>query len=232
MPQLPEKNIIRKRYVIFNPKEKLACPLVIHNQDTGRVIMVHAIYITSIREKYFKKYSFDEDVMIALFRYCYDKQALHNNYIIAVAEGWASNNIKTMNDLEKYYMEFDQLSKIKKSVSRKLGLQRSLSQYEEAYIEKWTKDYNYTMDILEIALKKTTSKASFSFDYLDKIITDWHDRNLTTSQDINNYLKDQKQKAKFVKDFQTSTASGQISIQKYFDETKQYEDESKFYANL
>ena len=67
MPQLPEKNIIRNRYVIFNPKEKSACPLVIHNQDTGRVIMVHAIYMTSIREKYFKKYSFETPDLLIPF---------------------------------------------------------------------------------------------------------------------------------------------------------------------
>ena len=39
-------------------------------------------------------------------------------------------------------------------------------------------DYNYSMDIIEIALKKTTSKANPSFDYLDKLLTDWNDRKL------------------------------------------------------
>ncbi len=34
----------------------------------------------------FRKYAFDEDVMVALFRYCFDRQALHKNYLHAVAE--------------------------------------------------------------------------------------------------------------------------------------------------
>ena len=180
----------------------------------------------------FKKYCFDEDVMVALFRYCFDRQALHKNYLHTVADAWFSSKIKTMNDLEKYYLEVEQLNKLKKNISKKLGITRNLSQYEEAYIEKWTNDYNYSMDIIEIALKKTTSKTNFSFDYLDKIITDWHDKNLNTADDITTYLKEQKQKAKELKALQATINPDQISLQKYFDNTNQYQDVSKYYANL
>ena len=43
---------------------------------------------------WFNKYQFDEQVMIALFRYCYDKSALHRNYVQVVAEAWSKNHIK------------------------------------------------------------------------------------------------------------------------------------------
>lgn len=177
----------------------------------------------------FTKYHFDEDVMIALFRYCFDRQALHKKYLYAVAEGWASNKVQTMNDLERYYLEIEKSSKIKKSISKKLGITRNLSQYEEAYIEKWTIDYNYSMDIIELALKKTTSKTNFSFDYIDKMITDWHEKSLFTADDVNAYLKEQKQKMKEMKNIDTQ----QMTIQKYVDtQTNQYNDLSKFYANF
>ena len=186
----------------------------------------------SLIDNLFTKYSFDEDVMIALFRYCFDRQKLFNNYLSTVAEGWHNCNIKTMNDLERYYLEADQTNKIKKSISKKLGLNRNLSEYEEAYIEKWTKEYNYPMEILEIALKKTTSKSNFNFDYLDKIITDWHDKNLISSEEINEYLKQQKAKYKEAKLLKESVANGQVPLHKYFDDTDQYSDETKFYVNL
>ena len=181
----------------------------------------------------FSKYGFDEDVMVALFRYCFDRQALHKKYLRTVADGWASRKIKTMNDLEKYYLEAEQSNVIKKSISKKLGItNRNLSQYEEAYIEKWTKDYAFSMDIIEIALKKTTSKSNISFDYLDKMISDWHDKNLSSPEDITAYLKEQKQKAKELKAMQASYDPNQISLQKYFDNTNQYDDTTQFYANL
>ena len=48
---------------------------------------------------WFKKYNFDEEVMIALFQYCFDKSALHKNYVKAVAEAWHNNNIRTYSEL-------------------------------------------------------------------------------------------------------------------------------------
>ena len=86
------------------------------------------------------------------------------------------------------------------------------------------------MDIIELALKKTTSKTNFSFDYIDKMISDWHEKNLFTTEDVSAYLKEQKQKNKELKNFENQQ---QITIQKYVDtQTNQYSDLSKFYANL
>ena len=137
---------------------------------------------------WFNKYGFDEPVMIALFRYCLERSALHRNYIQAVAEGWHKNNIKTYTDLENYYSKQEKLSLIKKQISKKLGFSRPLTQYESAYIEKWVVDFGYNMDIIEIALKKTTSKANPNFDYLDKMISNWHERNLHNASELNDFL--------------------------------------------
>ena len=85
------------------------------------------------------------------------------------------------------------------------------------------------MEAIEIALKKTTSKTNPSFDYIDKIISSWHDRNLSTVDDINGFIKEQKQKQKDIK----AMENGKINIPKYTDtETNQYNDLTKFYANV
>lgn len=154
---------------------------------------------------WFKKYSFDEQVMIALFDYCFNKSALHRNYVQTVAEAWSQNNIKTYTDLEVYYEKYEKLAKIKKSISKKLGRYSPLTQYEEAYIEKWTINFGYDMDIISIALKKTTSKANPSFDYLDKLLSDWYDRNLKNVSDIEKFLSEMKQKNKNVKELEKKT---------------------------
>ena len=151
---------------------------------------------------WFKKYSFDEEVMIALFRYCFNRSALHRNYIQTVAEAWFKNNIKTFNDLDKYYEKQEKLNSLQKTISKKLGITRNLSQYEESYIEKMNIDYVYNLDVIEIALKKTTSKSNPNFDYLDKLLTDWHDRNLKTAPEVENFLAEMKQKNKNIKELE------------------------------
>ena len=154
---------------------------------------------------WFKKYGFEEDVMLALFRYCFEKSALHKNYVSTVAEAWYSNNIKTFDDLDEYFENQEKLNKIKKKISKKLGLTRKLTQYEEAYIEKWICEYNYSFDVIEIALKKTTSKTNPNFDYLDKMISDWKDRNLSSADDVKTYLLNFKNKTKKVQELQKKT---------------------------
>lgn len=173
---------------------------------------------------WFSKYNFDEEVMIALFRYCFNRSALHRNYIQAVADAWSKNNIKTFNDLDIYYEKQEKLKKLSKTISKKLGIARQLSQYEEAYIEKWTIEFNYSMDIIEIALKRTTSKANPSFDYLDKLLTDWHERNLATPDDIQKFLNNMKQKNKNVKELEKKSG-----YQNY--EQRNYDNLNNLYAN-
>ena len=119
---------------------------------------------------WFRKYSFDEQVMINLFDYCYNRSAMHKNYVQTVAEAWASNKIKTWSDLDKYYEKQEKISSVKKSIIKKLGLNRNLTVYEDAYVEKWTIDYGYSMEIIEIALKKTTSKSNINFEYLNNFL--------------------------------------------------------------
>ena len=176
-------------------------------------------------ELWFKKYGFDEEVMIALFGYCFDMSALHKNYVQAVAEAWNKNNIKNFNDLDLYYEKQEKLKVIAKTISKKLGLSRSLTQYEYAYIEKWVIDYGYSLDIIEIALKKTTSKANPNFDYLDKLLSDWHDRGFKTANDIQTFLSDMKEKNKNVKQLEKTTG-----YNKY--EQRTYDNLDNLYANL
>lgn len=164
---------------------------------------------------WFKKYLFDEQVMIALFRYCFEKSALHRNYVQVVADAWFKNNIKTFNDLDDYFQRQEKLNKIKKQVAKKLGITRTLTQYEEAYIEKWIVDFGYELNVIEIALKRTTSKANPSFDYIDKLICNWKERGLKTADDVNKFLLEFKEKQKNVKELEKKTNYNNHSQRKY-----------------
>lgn len=165
-------------------------------------------------ELWFDKYGFDEQVMISLFHYCFNKSAMHKNYIQTVANAWQQNNIKTYSDLDAYYQKQDKFVKIKRAIAKKLGISRELTAFEDAYIEKWTTEYGFGMNIIEIALKKTTSKSNPSFDYINSLLSDWHDRNLKTPQDIEKYLQQSKQKRKNVQDLKNK-ANTTSSERKY-----------------
>lgn len=170
------------------------------------------------------KYGFDEQVMINLFDYCYNKSALHRNYVQAVAEGWKANKIRNLDDLERYYIGQEKLMKIKKEIAKKMGKKSGLTQYEEAYIETWVNEYKYDLPIIEIALKRTTSRVNASFDYINNIIKDWHDRNLVTPVQINQFLEQRKKQSKDTKELQKQ-------VKKENFEQRSYSNLSFLYAN-
>ena len=176
-------------------------------------------------ELWFKKFNFDEEVMIALFGCCFDKSALNYKYVQAVAETWSKNNIKTFNDLDKYYEKREKLNIIAKTISKKLGISRALTEYEYAYIEKWNIDFGYGLDIIEIALKMTTSKLNPTFNYIDTLISDWHERGFKTTDEIQKFLKETKEKNKNIKKLEKETG-----YNKY--EQRTYDNLDNLYANI
>ena len=172
---------------------------------------------------WFTKYNFDDQVMIALFEYCFSRSALHKKYVQTVAEAWGNNKIHTWNDLDLYYQKQEKLVKIKKTIAKKLGKQ-TLTQYEEAYIEKWIIDFGYDLNIIEIALKRTTFKSNPTFEYFNNIITDWHDRNLKTANEILAFIEQRNKQKKDIKQLEKQVTKAS------FDQ-RQYDNLSFLYAN-
>lgn len=144
-------------------------------------------------DAWFDKYRFEEDVMYALFQHCYDHKGLSKQYMVKVADNWFSKNIKNSFDLDTYSIEYQKLKDIRFKIKRKFRKQGNLSEYEEAYVEKWVVEYGFEFDIIELALKKTTAILNPNFEYINKILTDWHEKGLKDKEQILAYEKSRKQ---------------------------------------
>ena len=173
---------------------------------------------------WFRKYNFDEQVMITLFDYCYNRSALHKNYVQAVAEAWGANKIHTWNDLDASDQNQERMKNIKKIIAKKLGKHSGLTQYEEAYIENWVLDFGYDMNIIEIALKRTTYKQNPTFEYINSIITDWHERNLKTPEQVEAFIEQRNKQNKDLKEMKSKVSKANY-------EQRQYSNLDFLYAN-
>jgi DnaD/phage-associated family protein len=175
-------------------------------------------------DAWFDKYKFEEDVMYALFQHCYDHKGLSKQYIAKVADNWYSKNIRNSFDLDAYFIEYQKLKDIRLKVAKKLRRKGLLTEYEEDYIEKWVSDYNYSFDIIELALKRTTSISNPNFEYIHKILTDWHNNGLQTKEDIMAYEKNRKQSA-------TKAKAKQAAVPQYAN-FKQRKYDKDYFNNL
>ncbi len=135
-------------------------------------------------DTWFDKYQFEEDVMYALFKHCSDYKGLSRQYIAKVADSWHSKNIKNSFDLDRYSMETQKIKDIRGKIMKKLRKQGYLTEYEDAYVERWVVEYGYGFDIIELALKRTTSARNPSFEYINKILSGWYEKGYKTKEEI------------------------------------------------
>ncbi|MCX7922782.1 MAG: DnaD domain protein [Clostridia bacterium] len=180
-------------------------------------------------DDWFDRYKFEEDVMYALFKYCYDNNGLHKNYIMAVASSWHKKNIVNSFDLDNYSIEYQKFKDVRGKIVKKLKLSRNLTEYEEEYVEKWFMEYRYDFDIIEIALKKTTAKTNPSLRYIDAILADWYKNGLKTKEEIIVFESAKKQQSIDKNKGKPKDAVTHIPQKGNFDQ-REYDDE--YYDNL
>ncbi len=144
----------------------------------------------------FNQHHFDEDVMISLFQYCYNRDALNKNYIGQVAASWAKRKITSHMELEKYMESFQKTRELSYRVAKALRLHRSLTVFEEDYVDIWANQFNFNMDVVEMALRKTTGKSNLNFKYIHSILSSWHKEGLKTKEEIITYCEKKKPSVK------------------------------------
>lgn len=171
-------------------------------------------------DAWFDKYQFEEDVMYALFKHCFDYKGLSRQYIAKVADSWHNKNIKNSFDLDRYSIEAQKTRDIRGKIMKKLRKQGYLTEYEDAYVERWVVEFGFGFEIIELALKRTTSARNPSFEYINKILTNWHEKGYKTRDEILS-AEENKVPAEIGKSkSRTSTApqKGNFEQRKYTDE--------------
>jgi DnaD/phage-associated family protein len=142
------------------------------------------IYMYGCIEQCFKKYGFEDAVMMQLFTVCKDKGSLSRNYIEAVAKDWAENNVKTDFDVQALFDARKKTMESQTKIYKALNRKSPFTQFETDIINKWFNEYHYTYETVEEALKRTVKIANPNIAYVDKILSSWHENNVRSIEDI------------------------------------------------
>lgn len=142
------------------------------------------IYMYGCIEQWFKKYRFEDPVMVMLFSISNEKGALTRNYIETVAKDWFENGVKTVFDLEALFNERDKMKDVHNKILKALNRKTAFTQYETDLINKWFNEYHYSFEIVEEALKKTVKIANPNIAYVDKILSTWYENEFKNIDDL------------------------------------------------
>lgn len=145
---------------------------------------------------------FSVDLIEYLIEYCIGKGHTSMRYMDKVALSWKDEGISTVERAKQASSAFSQLHF---SVMRAFGINgRNLISSEMAYINKWSKTFGFTQDIITEACRRTISATHRpSFEYTDSILDNWNKQQVKQLSDIakldSSYQKSKKNEAAPVK---------------------------------
>lgn len=126
---------------------------------------------------------FSFDLCDYLVQYCVSKGHKSIKYIEKIALDW---HMKGVSSPEAAKAESSSWSKIHFQVLKAFGIRnRNPVQKEVEFINRWYKEYCFSIDIIAEACSRTlTATGKQSFEYADGILTNWHKSGVKTLSDI------------------------------------------------
>ena len=138
---------------------------------------------------------FSDDLIDYLLQYCVDRGKKDFKYIEKVAINWAEKGITTPKQAEKFTTKYD---KNVYAIMNELGKSGTPTSKELEYINRWTKEYCFSMDIIFEACGRTVMATDkHRFEYAEGILSSWKRENVHHKADIHK-IDDMYQKRRSV----------------------------------
>jgi len=120
-------------------------------------------------------YGITPEVVIYAYSYCHNQRGGKNQYqyVNAVLRDWVDKGFKTINDIENYLTESDSRHSQYKRVMKALGFTRNSTEEEKRIMDVWFDDFNFGLETVLEACKKTSGISSPNINYVNAILTSW-----------------------------------------------------------
>lgn len=125
---------------------------------------------------------FSDDLIDYLLQYCVDRGKKDFKYIEKVAVNWAEEGVTSPKQAQKYATRYD---KNVYAIMNELGKSGSPTSKELEFINRWLREYGFSMDIIAEACERTVlATDKHRFEYAESILSSWKQENVHHKTDI------------------------------------------------
>ncbi len=184
--QPPQPEIPDKRSLSAARKRELR-----EEEDIRQLFFVAETYLGRVLSSteannllyFYDTLGFSFDLVEYLIEYCASKGNPGARYMEKVAIGWYQDGIRTVQQAKK---QTSQYSKDYYQIFAAFGIKgRAPAAKEIEYMDRWLKQWDLPAQIVLEACSRTVIQAHQpSFSYADKILKDWHEKGVTTMEDV------------------------------------------------
>lgn len=130
----------------------------------------------------YKELSFSTELIDYLIEYCVERGKKQMRYIEAVAIGWSKEHIVTVRQAKLRANKFD---KAVYTIMNALGRTNAPTDSEAEFIQRWYKEYAFSLDVILEACKRTVlATQSHRFEYTEAILKRWKEAKVRNVNDI------------------------------------------------
>lgn len=166
----------------FKAQKELKSLLFIAEQYLGKTLTKSD---TDAITYFYDTLGMSADLVEYLLETCAENGHKNMHYIQKVALSWADDGIETVAQARQRSMNYN---KNCYTVLNAFGIKnRGPAVSEVTYIQKWTDEFGFTLDIIQEACSRTIAAIHQpSFEYADTILAKWHDGKVHHLKDIDN----------------------------------------------
>ena len=177
-------------------------------------------------------YGLPTEVLFMLIEYCVSVGKTNYGYIETVGKDWGNKEIDTLEKAADQISTLKNANSIWKEVASTAGLNNPRPTTKQAsLISKWNKEFSYGADIIYLAYEEMVNHTGkLNFNYMDKILTTWHQSGVKTPSDIDalKSMTQNKPNTKAVKSDNTKPQKSNALEHKASYDHDAYEKESLF----
>ena len=160
------------------------------NEDIEQLLMVTEQYVGKPLTRsdmetilfLYDRLGFSADLIDYLVQHCVERGKKDFRYMEKVALAWHEQGIQSPCDAQNASRKYD---KVVYTIMKSLGKNANPAPKELEYINKWTKEYGFLLDVIQEACDKTVMTTdSHRFAYADGILTKWYQAGVHHKADI------------------------------------------------
>lgn len=146
-------------------------------------------------------YGFPPEIVVMIVEDCYSRNKKDLPYLKQVAKNWFDAGVDSQEKAIEYANKHKEKWQKYSKVLNFLRIGRQPTAVEEEMLQKWFYEYSFSDEAVLKACELTVKTLKPSFSYIDKVLSEWHDKNIKTIDEIEAYLtksssKDNKESTK------------------------------------
>lgn len=141
-------------------------------------------------------YGFPPEIVVTIVEDCYSRSKKDLPYLKQVAKNWFDAGVDSQEKALIYANRHKEKWQKYSKVLNFLRIGRQPTAVEEEMLQKWFYEFSFSDEAVIKACELTAKTLKPSFSYIDKVLSEWHGKNIKSMDEIEAYLSRNNTEAK------------------------------------